>query len=132
MDRILYPWTIRVWVWYCSTLPIPCPLPSLLPRAKGAAGRWVRPLIPSPRLNRSRVALTASRLELLFVDSSSSRFTLRISFRFDISELGALLCCLHRSRSYTILPVKKLRIQLSNRGIIFFPCPFQTMSVFPV
>jgi hypothetical protein len=43
MGKILYPWvwvwveffthqlsTIRVWVWYCSTLPIHCPLPSLL------------------------------------------------------------------------------------------------------
>ena len=29
MGRILYPLTIRVWVWYCSTLPIPYPLPSL-------------------------------------------------------------------------------------------------------
>jgi hypothetical protein len=27
--RILYPSTIRVWVWYCSTLPISYPLPSL-------------------------------------------------------------------------------------------------------
>jgi hypothetical protein len=30
MGGILYPSTIRVWVWYCSTLPIPYPLPSLI------------------------------------------------------------------------------------------------------